>query len=245
MGSVQVFPRRPSAARSASWRAVAVPGGEPLRVRVSRLEDYAAIRALQRRSAPHLPALSLRQFESRRSLFPEGQVVAEHDGAIVGAAASLIVDWDDYGVDHTWKQVTGEALFTTHDPSGETLYGAELVVDEARGGFPAARALMQARRRLCRRKNLRRIIAASPLAAYREPITPERYAMGVIWGDIADAWLRLQLAQGLQYCGIAHGWLPEDAACCGHAALLAWLNPLHSPGGPPAFIQSDRARKCA
>jgi GNAT superfamily N-acetyltransferase len=175
-------------------------------------------------------------------------MVAVCDGQVVGAASSLVVQWDDYGVDHTWRSITGDGYFTTHDPRGRTLYGADITVDASRRGFSVGRALLQSRRRLCRRLNLRRIIATARLPGYaaaRETMSPELYAMRVIWGDIPDASMRFQMAQGFQYCGILRAYQPEDAESCGYAALLAWLNPLHTPSGPPAFEESERPRKCA
>ncbi|HEX5634163.1 MAG TPA: hypothetical protein VFX50_13080, partial [Gemmatimonadales bacterium] len=81
--------------------------------------------------------------------------------------------------------------------------------------------------------------------ALRESHSPELYAMKVIWGEIADPALRLALAHGFQYCGVVHGFRPEDEPSAGHAALLAWLNPLHAPPTPPASAEFQRARKCA
>ncbi len=164
------------------------------------------------------------------------------------AASSLIVQWDDYAVEHTWRGVTGDGHFTTHDALGLTLYGAEMVVDVAHRGFGIARALLQERRRICRRLNLRRIIATARLSGYhalREAMSPELYAMRVIWGDIADPLLRFTMTQGFQYCGVIHDYQPEDLESCGHAALVVWLNPLYTPPRPPALAEPDRQRNCA
>lgn len=249
MGSIQAFPRKPAAAvqPARAWRT-GPAAGATIRVRESRIEDFAAVRALQQAAHPELPALSLRQFESRRTAFAEGQLVAVCEGEIAGYACSLVVRWDDFGLEHTWKQVTGDGHFTTHQPAGGTLYAAGLGVDDMQGGFAAARALLQAERRLCRRRNLCRMLAPVRLAGYgasRHGAAPERYAMKVIWGDLEERWLRFHLSQGMNYCGVIRDFLPEDAAAAGHAALLAWLNPLHSPPGPPARIQPMGSRKCA
>lgn len=250
MGSVELLPLKRAAANLADvWRSRPVAGSGLVRVRDARLEDYAAIRALQRRSAPFAPEITLRRFESRRVAFPGGQLVAVCEGQIVGAASSLVVSWDDHGARHTWRSITGDGFFTTHDPEGSTLYAAELVADDSPAGFGVRRALLQARRRLSRRMNLRRIIATARLGGYRasaaEPMTPEQYAMRVIWGDIAEAAMRLLMTQGFQYCGILHDYLPEDEDSRGHAALLAWINPMYSPPRPPACEESERPRKCA
>ena len=249
MGSIEAFPRAARVrALADAWRAAPIPGSGAVRVREARLEDFAAIRALQRLAAPHSAPCSLRQLESRLLAFAAGQMVAVCDGQVVGAASSLRVPWDERSVDHTWRGITAEGHFTTHDPDARTLYGAELFVDSSRRGFGAGRTLHQARRRLCRRLDLRRIITTARLPGYgavREVLTPEGYVMRVIWGDIHDAAMRFQMAQGFQYCAILRHYLPEDEDSCGHAALMAWLNPLHALSGPPAFEQSERPRKCA
>lgn len=250
MGSVQYFPRAGSGAATIAdvWRAGPVPGSGVVRVRETRLEDFAAIRALQRVAAPHMPAWTLKQLEAQRHAFAAGQMVAVCEGQVVGVASSLVLRWDDYGMQPTWRGVTADGSFMTHDMNGRTLYGADLVVDSTRRGFGVGRLLLQARRRLCRRLNLKRIIATARLPGYggvRDTISPEQYAMRVVWGDIADASMRFLLAQGFQYCGILHDYLPEDADSCGHAALLAWLNPLYAPPGPTAGVEAQRQRKCA
>lgn len=249
MGAIiEAFPRRGAATIADIWRAAPGASAGPVRVRATRLEDYAAIRALQRGSQPYAAPWTLRQLESQIHAFPDGQFVAVSDGHVIGAAASLIVKWDEYAVDHTWRGITGDGHFTPHDGHGLTLYAADLVADVSRRGFGIARALFQSQRRMTRRRNLRRIIATARLpgyAALSEAMTPELYAMRVIWGDIADPAICFKMGQGFRYCGILHGYQPEDGESCGNAALLAWLNPLYSPPGPPAYMAPERQLKSA
>jgi GNAT superfamily N-acetyltransferase len=248
LGSIEVFPRKPHAgAAFDAWRTAPLRGSGPIRVRAARLEDFAAIRALQRVSQPAVPPMSLKQFESRRAIFPEGQWVAECDGEMVGASSALVVQWDDYALDNTWRSITGDGFFCTHDMRGRTLYGTDTWIDAARRGFGAGRALHQARRKLCRKLNLRRMIASAALPGYgalRDTMTPELYAQRVIWGEIDEPTLRFQMAQGYHYCGILKDYLPDDVDSGGHAALMVCLNPLHAPPRPPAF-ETQRPRKCA
>ena len=249
MGSVQYFPRSGGIATIADvWRAGPVPGSGAIKVRETRLEDFAALRALQRVAAPFMPAWTLRQLESQRHAFAEGQMVAVCEGQVVGVSSSLIVRWDDYNAQPSWRAVTGDGNFVTHDSGARTLYGADLVVDSSRRGFGVGRALFQARRRLCRKLNLKRVIATARLPGYRamcDTMTPEQYAMRIVWGDVADPSMRFLMAQRFQYCGILHDYLPEDTDSCGHAALLAWLNPLYAPPGPTATAEAERQRRCA
>ena len=226
----------PTATRVDPHARRAALGERPV-IRGTRPDDFAAIRALQRAAYPAIEPWTDTQLAAQLAAFPDGQFVAEIGGRVAGAAASLVVMWDDHGVDHTWKAVTGDGSFRTHDPAGRTLYGAEVVVDAGRRGRGIGRALYQARRALCRRLNLRRIIAAGRLPGYRDVkdvMSPELYAMRVVWGDIADPVLRFQLSEGFHYCGVIHNYLPEDAPSCGHAALIVWLNPRYAPSNPVA-----------
>jgi hypothetical protein len=76
-------------------------------------------------------------------------------------------------------------------------------------------------------------------------MSPERYAMKVFCGDIADGVLRFPLTLGFQYCGIRRDYRPDDSESSGHAALMVWLNPLYAPPPPPAAIERERSRRCA
>ncbi len=233
----------PTATLADVWRKEPKPASQALRIRQTRPEDFPAIRELQRKAYPAIAPWTEEQLAAQLLAFPDGQMVAEMGGRVIGTSASLVVQWDDYAVDHTWMGITGAGTFGTHDATGRTLYGAEVVVDAGRRGNGVGRALYQARRQLCRRLNLRRIIAAGRLPGYRhvkDVMSPELYAMRVVWGDIPDPVLRFQLSQGFHYCGVIHNYLPEDEPSCGHAALIVWLNPRYAPPRPDAL-----ARKAA
>jgi GNAT superfamily N-acetyltransferase len=248
MGSIEIFPRtQPRRAAIDAWRATPLPGSGAIRVREARFEDYAAVRALQKRAGPAEPC-TLRQYESRLHGFAAGQMVALHDGHVVGYASALILDWDAHAGPTSWRTLTGEGHFTTHDPAGCSLYGAQVAVEGPHGAFGAGRALVHARRKLCRRLNLRRVVATPALAGYAAAcatMSPEHYAMRIVWGDALEPTWRFLAAQGFQYCGVLHDFLPEDAGSLGHAGLLAWLNPMYAPPRPPADEQSQPRRKCA
>lgn len=244
MGSIQAFPRKPAVATLADvWRAAALHTGGSVEVRPMRLEDYAALRAMHRQAEPWHEAPTLRQVESRRQAFAEGQLVAVCEGRVAGIFSSLVVRWDPDDR-ATRSSLSGDGYFTTHDAGAGTLYAAEMLVEGGKRNVAVARALFQAGRKLCRRMNLRRMTTTTRLEGYAEGV-PERYAMRVVWGDVPDAAMRLRLSLGFEYCGILHGFVPEDTASGGHAALFAWLNPIYAPPHPPAFAQSERPRKCA
>jgi GNAT superfamily N-acetyltransferase len=161
-------------------------------------------------------------------IFPEGQLVAELDQRIVGCASSLIILWDEWADEHTWHDITAAGTFSTHNPEGFTLYGAEVFVDPALRGQRIGYNLYEGRRQLCRRLNLHRIIACGRLpgyAAVAEQMPVELYAKKVLWGDLTDPVLSFQLREGFRFCGIMSDYLPDDSDSCGQASLIAWVNP--------------------
>lgn len=206
-----------------------------IKIRKLAPTDFDAVIALQRRVYPTIPSWTQEQLENHLRIFPQGQFVAEMNGRVIGAASSLVILWDDYGLNHTWLGVTGNGYFDTHDRAGKTLYGAEVCVDPKARSRGVGHRIYQARRRLCRELNLKRIIAGGRLPGYAQhadKMTPELYAMKVVWGDLFDPVLRFQLSKGFHFCGVMPGYLPTDADSCGNAALIVWLNPRYNPKKP-------------
>jgi GNAT superfamily N-acetyltransferase len=244
VGSIQhLFPkRRGLQAAKAGWSEATRPARGPVRVRAARREDFAIIHALFRRAAPAGGTPSVRELEARRHAFPAGQMVAERGGEVMGAASALLVDWERHASRPRWATITGEGLFTSHEDAALTLFAVDTVVDPLHRDSGIGRALCQARRQLCRRLNLQRILVTCGMPGYaplRDMLTPERFAMRLMMGDIPDPVLGFYLAQGYQFCGVLRDFREGE-----HAALLAWLNPAFDPPRPPAQ-EEGRPRKCA
>lgn len=168
-------------------------------------------------------------------VFPQGQIVAEIDGELVGAASSLVVLWGEWKIEHTWHEITAQGSFDTHNPEGHTLYGAEVFVHPHLRGSGIGHALYQGRRRICRKLNLKRIMACGRLPGYHQysgQMSALRYAQKVVWGDLHDPVLSFQLHEGFNFCGTISGYIPEDRESLGYAALIVWLNPRYNPKKP-------------
>jgi GNAT superfamily N-acetyltransferase len=87
--------------------------------------------------------------------FPQGQIVIKVDGMVVGCALSIIVDYNRFGDSHTYKQITGNYTFNTHDPeNGNVLYGIEIFIHPDYRGLRLGRRLYDARKELCEQLNL-------------------------------------------------------------------------------------------
>ena len=212
-------------------------------IRNLRHSDIESAITLQDLVYPSIAAFRHDQFESLLKIFPRGQFVAELDGQLVGIAISLVILWDDYSLHHTWNSITNHGNFDTHDTEhGHTLYGAEVCVSPDMVGRGIGHALYEARRKLCRQMNLKRIIAGGRLPGYSKKateMTPQEYAKRVIWGEFYDPVLRFQLDEGFDYCGILHGYIPTDTESVGNAALIVWLNRDYDPEQPTRLPGMD------
>lgn len=198
-------------------------------VRPMRPDDFDAVAAVSGAVYPASPSWSYGQLESHLEVFPEGQLVAAVEGTVVGMAASLIVLWDDYAMDTSWRDFTDSGMFTNHDAdNGRTLYGAEIMVLPTFQGRGVGKRLYAARRDLVRRLGLLRIRAGARLSGYHthaSALTPEDYVVKVVRGELSDPTLSFQLKQGFHVIGVARNYLRHDPKSLGHAAVIEWLNP--------------------
>ena len=208
----------------------------PVMIRQVEHEDIPRLIELNREAFPLMAeenvVWSERQLQHHLKLFPNGQMVATVDDKIVGAVASLIVaaERDPYRV-HTYGGMTDGGYFHNHDPQGDTLYGADVYVDPHCQGCGIGAALYEARRRLCKQLNLRRILAGGRISGYakhKAQLSPETYIQKVKDGEIYDNVLSFQLKQGFQVRGILRNYI-VDPMSHNVASLIEWLNPDYTP----------------
>lgn len=197
----------------------------------TRPHHFAGIEALTRMVYAGAPPWTQAQLQSHLDVFPEGQFVAldADSGEVVGMAASLIVWWDDYDIESTWRDFTANGFFTNHDPAkGRTLYGAEVMTHPARRGQGIGKALYTARRRLVEDLGLLRIRAGARLRAYHTHaarMSAEDYVLALVRGELSDPTLSFQLKQGFHVLAVVSGYLRHDPESLGWAAVIEWLNP--------------------
>ncbi len=202
-----------------------------VRVRNTSPADLEAIVELSSHVYPASPSWSVTQLESHIAIFPEGQFVALHPDtdAVIGMAASLIVAWEEYDLEDTWRDFTDGGWFTNHDPAnGRTLYGAEVMVDPRVQRRGVGTALYSAREALVLEKGLLRIRAGARLAGYHkvaERMSAREYVFAVERGELRDPTLSFQLARGFTVIGVVSGYLRFDPESLGWAAVIEWRNP--------------------
>ncbi len=191
-------------------------------------DDYDNIAVLMENVYGNLGgAWKKEQYLSQITRFAEGQIVIEDNGILVAAALSMIVEYENFGDQHTYSQITSDGYLTHHNPLGDTLYGVDIFVHPKYRGLRLGRRLYDARKDLCRRFNLKRFIAGGRIpgyAKYANQLSPVRYIEEVKNREIFDPVLSFQLANGFHVRKLLTGYLPADADSLGFATLLEWLN---------------------
>ncbi|WP_428261334.1 GNAT family N-acetyltransferase [Haliangium sp.] len=182
---------------------------KPPRARPWTQADIDGIVACHQASYSDYPAAThydRRLFELQLEAFPQGQCLVEMDGRVVGYATSLIVQLDDVHYRYTYSELTGAATFSTHEPSGDTLYGADIAVHPEYRRRGVARRLYEYRVKLMRRYNLRRMLAYGRIPGYAAvagQMTPEEYVQQVLRGERRDQALSTHMRAGYQVKGVA------------------------------------------
>jgi predicted amidohydrolase/GNAT superfamily N-acetyltransferase len=199
-----------------------------LELRHLRLEDFQAVREIMVRVYADVDGAWTRdQFASQLARFPEGQICIEDSGKVVAAAMTMVVDYSRFGDRHTYLQITGNGYFTTHDPDGDTLYGVDVFVHPDYRGLRLGRRLYDARKELCRKLNLRGIVAGGRIPGYRahkDEMSPREYVELVRRRELYDPVLTFQLANDFHVRKIIPDYLPEDSSSGACATLLEWIN---------------------
>lgn len=177
--------------------------------------------------------------------FPEGQLVVKADKKVVGSALSIIVEYDRFEDEHTYRQITGNYNFETHNPNGDVLYGIEVFIHPDYRGMRLGRRLYDVRKELCERLNLRAIVFGGRIPNYHKyagQISPKEYIQKVKRKEIYDPVLTFQLSNEFHVIKILRGYMPEDRQSKEFATLLQWDNVYYSAPSRKSFTPSSYVR---
>jgi len=200
------------------------------RIRLMEPADYPAIAAICRVVYPHDDPYTVAELAAHRAVYPQGQFVAEHvpTRQAVGVHFTLRLRMSDYHVDDPWDVLTAHGTFGDHDPTGHTLYGADVFVSPDHQHHGLAHALTDATRELVVAERLWRMVGGSRLPGYgtvAATVSSERYVREVVAGVRTDPVLTAHLKDGWQVVRAIHGYLQHDPESAGWAAVIQWINP--------------------
>jgi predicted amidohydrolase/GNAT superfamily N-acetyltransferase len=193
------------------------------------LNDYLDLRSAMIEAYPSMPGNYWREDSIKRllDLFPEGQICVVVNGRVVACALSLIVKASLAESAHTYKTITGNYTFSTHDPAGNVLYGIEMFVHPEFRGMRLGRRMYDARKELCENLNLQAIIMGGRIPGYdkfADDISPREYIERVKKKEVFDPTLSFQIANDFHVIKVVKNYLEGDILSRDYAVLLEWNN---------------------
>lgn len=198
-------------------------------LRSLQVEDYIGLRDSMISAYPNWENSHWKEHHIKALLnqFPEGQFCVLVDGKFAACALSLIIKYKDYGDNHTYKEITGNHKFTTHNPNGDVLYGIDVFVHPDYRGLRLGRRLYDARKELCEKLNLRAIVFGGRIPEYykhKESLSARQYIEKVKQKEIHDPVLNFQLSNDFHVKKVLTNYLPGDEESGDFAVLLQWDN---------------------
>ena len=212
-----------------------------------RLEDFGTLRSAMEETY-HGSGLDVWGYEQIKRLlqdFPEGQLCTEVNGKVAGAALSIIVQYSDYGDDHTYAQITGSGQLSTHNPKGDTLYGIEVFVHPEYRGLRLGRRLYDARKELCENLNLRSIVIGGRIPGYKNHaavMRPGDYIEKVRMKEIYDPILTFQMSNQFHVIKLLTNYLSQDQESLEYATLMEWNNIYYTEKAPLFNVKKSNVR---
>lgn len=194
-----------------------------------QLSDYPELKEIMTQAYDGVedPYWEKKDIKNLLQIFPEGQLCIEVEGKMVAAALAIIVDYQKFGDNHTYSQITGNESFDTHDAHGNVLYGIDVFVHPEYRGMRLGRRLYDGRKELCENLNLKSIIAGGRIPNYEQhahEMTPRQYIDSVKNRQIHDPILNFQMSNDFHVKKILKNYLPGDNKSKDYATLLEWNN---------------------
>lgn len=161
--------------------------------------------------------------------FPEGHFVAILNKVVIGYSASIMLPEKEVMRSHTWSEITGDAYGTTHDPTGDYLYGYETCVDPEIRGHRIGQRLYSERKKLVRYLHLKGIVFGGRIPNLHVHVgsvkSVKDYIKQVKSKKLKDPTLGFHFRGGFEAIGVLENYLPGDRESLGHAVHLVWKDP--------------------
>lgn len=191
----------------------------------TRPEHAPLLDALQKIVFPTLSPDELmgeRHYHEHLKVFPEGQFVVVDEDRVVGMTTTmrhhLTLE------DHTFLEISGNMLLSTHESDGDWLYGLDVGVHPDYRGRGLAKQLYRARQELCRQLGLKgQVTVGMPngYLNYAHEMDLDTYFEALKAGQLTDPTVSAQQKTGFEIIRLIHNYLEDPQ--CGNGGVLMVL----------------------
>ena len=201
-----------------------------------RAEWAEALQHIEHTAFPTADTEDLYWADELRALaleFGDGGVVVLDGDTPVAMGLGIRVHFDFSHTQHSIRDLVGVDGGTGHVPDGSWYYGTSIAVlpDYRRRGI--GQRLYDMRKQICRDLNLAGIVAGGVIpgyAAHKDEMSAADYVAKVSAGELYDATLTMQIANGFEARGVIADYI-TDPAVDSWASLIVWDNPDYNPDG--------------
>ena len=220
---------------------------ENIELQFLTLDDYQELKDAMIQAYSNMPNSYWKEshIKSLIQKFHEGQIVIKVNDQLAGCALSIIVDYDKFDDHHTYKEITGNYTFDTHNKKGDVLYGIDVFIKPEYRGLRLGRRLYDYRKELCEKLNLRGIAFGGRIPNYHkysDTLTPKQYIEQVRRKELKDPVLNFQISNDFHPSKILKGYLEGDEASNEFAVLLEWDNIYYEKKAVKAKIKKKVVR---
>lgn len=206
-----------------------------VKIREAEIEDIPKILKIEEETWKEEGAASEEMFESRIKTFPEGTLLAEIEGEIVGVVATERVNYDPKNDAYTWYEITDNGFIkNSHKPDGNTIYGVDLSVASSFRRLGVGTKLLESIGKLAIRYNVKQGMLGGRIPGYYKhanKMSVEEYVNATVdtgkGARSLDPEIDFYKKAGLKIVKIIPNYF-RDPESLNYGILLLWKNPFYN-----------------
>ena len=194
-------------------------------VRNATAEDVVRMEYVQSQCFPTLHESELmnkNHFANHIKIFPEGQLVVEKDGLVIGSASTLRCDFPEH--EHTFLESCDNLWITNaHIPTGDWMYGFDMGVLPEYRGLGLSKEMYKARHDVCRALGIKAQIIAGMTIGYgkfKDQMTIEEYCERLGKKEFTDPTITPQMNAGFRWIKPVYDYINDPES--GNASILMY-----------------------